>query len=342
MRARLSSCLLAWSLLAPGSLDDPLYARQWNLHAAAASAPRVDVRAEEAWELSRGSPGIVIAVVDSGIDVLHPDLAGRFCVNLAERDGATGVDDDGNGYADDVLGWDFARGSPDVSSPVQHGTEIAGLIAALGGNGLGLAGLAGGTGPGDGCRLLPVVVGDQPRAEVLAEALRYAVARGARVINLSLSVEPAPAISSALAEAVRRGVTVVCAAGNDLADTPFPANEPDVIPVACTDRAGRIAEFSTPGDAVRDRGLAAPGDDVPTLGVGGCYRMVRGTSFAAAQVAAAVGLMLSMPRGAALRPAQVRELLRSSAEPMDADPRRCGAGRLNVFRALQGVESLPP
>src|SRR5262249_32957522 len=153
-------------------------------------------------------------LLDTGVDLDHPDLRGRFCVNAAEADGTPGVDDDGNGYVDDVDGWNFALDTPDVRSAVEHGTEIAGLIGALGGNGIGVAGLAGGTGPADGCRLLPVVVGDQPRAEVVAEALRYAVARGARVVNLSFSLPPSRDVSDAIAEALRRGVTIVCAAGN--------------------------------------------------------------------------------------------------------------------------------
>lgn len=344
-RIPLFALLACAVLLAQGGAppDDALYPLQWSLRASAEAAPgaRADIEAERAWSLTRGSPGIVIAILDCGVQIDHPDLAGRFCENAAERDGSPGVDDDANGYVDDVLGWNFARDSADISTRIHHGTEMAGLIAALGNNGLGIAGLAGGTGPADGCRVLPVAVGDQPRESLLADAIRYAVARGARVLVLSLSVPRSDAVSAAIHDAVAHGVTVVCSAGNNLAYVPFPADQPDVIPVASTDSEGRVSSFSSPGDALRDRGLAAPGDNVLTLGADGGYRMVRGTSFAAAEVAATVGLMLSRPRGATLAPAEVRELLRRSATPMDADPRRAGAGLLNAFRALQLVDERP-
>ena len=323
--------------------DDPLYADQWNLcnpggFRATADA---DVDADEAWSITQGEPGVIIAVIDTGVDATHPDLQGRLWCNPGEVAAAhDGVDNDGNGFIDDVAGWNFALGSDDIRSVSGHGTEVAGVIGARGDNGLGIAGIAGGGATSAGCTLMVLCVGDpDPLSSLLDDAIVYAVRQGARVINISFTVPRTAACAAALDFAEARNVVVVCAAGNRLATVGFPACYGCAVPVASFGPTGELSSFSSPGAPLAQRGLAAPGEMIPTTGAGHGYAAVTGTSMAAPHVAAAVGLVLSRPAGAALTADGVRGLLRRTADPLDAGPGLVGAGRLNIAKALQALET---
>jgi subtilisin family serine protease len=274
--------------------------------ARAAQAAAPDPRAGEQWPLQGDEPmgidsawrqttgaDVTVAIVDSGIDLGHPDLAPNLWTNPGEIPG-NGVDDDGNGYVDDVHGYDFVDRDGTPQDANGHGTHVAGIVGARGANGIGIAGVAW------RARLMAVRVLDgQARGTTtaVAEGLRYAVDNGARVVNLSLA---GPTSTPDLAVAVRyaqdRGVLVVVAAGNDGADLAvaptFPAAyaEDNVLGVAATTRDGELARVSDYGPGAD---VAAPGEEILSTALGGGYEWRTGTSMAAPQVAGTLVLLAS-------------------------------------------------
>ncbi len=249
--------------------NDPLFAQQWALENTGQTGGRAgaDIGATRAWVNGTGSKEIVVAVVDTGIDIHHPDLVDAIWVNTGEIPD-NGLDDDNNGYADDVNGYDFSAGNATVYDPAdgdQHGTHVAGSIGAVGDNGIGISGVS------QRVTIMPVkFLGPWGGGEYEgALALRYAVDNGARVINCSWGGGPSKLIGDALDYAAEHGVLVVCAAGNwgmdldSLTDFKFYPSSYDstaVISVAATDDSDRLARFSNYG--VTEVDVAAPGVDV--------------------------------------------------------------------------------
>lgn len=210
--------------------DEPIFSQQWSLSntgqvvESETGLPGADIGAVDAWKLTTGDSNVVVAFVDGGIDVRHPDFFGKLAYNETERKGVAGKDDDDNGYVDDTLGWDFVRGDAVARDLGGHGSATASLVVAAW-DGNGLAGLA------PGVRVLPVRVADGgARVELanLVDGIDYAVSRKARIINLSLGGLTTPeGVDSAIARAVRSGAVVVASSGNegvDLDKTPrYPA-----------------------------------------------------------------------------------------------------------------------
>jgi subtilisin family serine protease len=247
----LAAAVLAFGLVVAsagaGVPSDPL-AGSWIYSA-------VDLPA--AWEVTAGSPEVVIAVVDSGVEAAHPDLAGAV-----------------------EPGYDFVDDDADAADAVGHGTAVAGIAAARGNNGLGAAGACW------RCRILPLrVLGPDGFAYYSrqARAIDYAVERGAAVVNLSLYGESRdPRLEDAVHRARAAGVVVVAAAGNERGSTrEYPAALPDAISVGATVEAGRLAAYSGRGDWVK---VAAPAC-APTTHLGGGYGPGCGTSGATPLVA---------------------------------------------------------
>lgn len=282
--------------------DDALLPRQWQLvRAPAMGAPA-------AWRRGPVAP-VTVAVVDTGVDLGHPDLAQNAWTNPGEVPG-NGIDDDGDGLVDDVHGWDFAGGRPDVSDAEGHGTAVAGVVAARGDNGIGVAGVAW------RARLMALKVtgpDGAATADDVAAAIRYAVAHGARVVNVSLNgSDRSAAIEDALRGAEAHGVVVTASAGNearDLAAAPsYPASYPEgaVVAVGATGRSGAVADFSNHGSAVD---MYAPGDDILSTDAHGEYGVRSGTSLAAPHVAGTLALLAGARpdlSGPALRAALAR------------------------------------
>ena len=186
------------SLGAPTQFDDPFFAEQWNLDnngtIAAKAVAGADIAVKDAWTLCAGSADVVVAIIDSGISYLHEDLSKSMWVNQAEKDGQAGVDDDGNGYVDDKYGYNFIRKSGNITSTEigesapGHGTHVAGIIGATNNNGKGISGIAGGTGIGDGVRLMSCQVfqgSTNPSVATIAAALTYAADNGACIASCS-------------------------------------------------------------------------------------------------------------------------------------------------------------
>lgn len=339
---------------------DPLYKEQWYLKA---------VGAPGAWDVSKGSPTVTVAVLDSGVDLTHPDLAERIWTNPREIPG-NGIDDDRNGYVDDVHGWDFigddADPNPDIGlkSPVDganHGTLVAGIIGAAGSNGIGIAGVAWNV------RILPLRVLDENGAgntQGVVRAIRYAVAAGARIVNISFTGSK---YNQALADALRAardaGVLVVAAAGNegdterggDLNVYPsYPAcyrdasGERVVLAVAALDANGVKSSFSSYGsDCV---GISAPGERFFSTQV---YRPAfeafrepygdswSGSSLAAPVVSGVAALLASMDPS--LDADGLRAYLRATAKDVNAlngpYAGHLGAGQVDAAAAVRAVQA---
>lgn len=318
--------------------DDPyLRAYGWNLHNTGSNAYQQaavagsDVDALTGWGVTQGQ-GVVVAVVDTGFDSDHPDLAGSLWTNPSEPCGS--VDTDGNGKVGDCHGWNFYANSADVDNGTygSHGTSVSGVVGARASNGQGSAGVA------PQVQLMPLVVGGGSSVDVFlaAEAIRYAADNGADVVNASFGGSfggaALDALRSAVDYAIGKGVVVVAAAGNDAADrdtsTVYPASleNPALLTVASTTASDGLASHSAYGVSSVD--LGAPGELVVTPWNDGGYRVVSGTSTAAPHVAAAAALHLSLRD---LTPAQVRTALLADAEPVPAlAGRTVSGGRLSV------------
>jgi len=297
--------------------------------------------AQPVWPLVPGGPldttglpgatghGIVVAVVDSGVDLGHRDLHGAVWTNPREH--RDGVDEDHNGYVDDVQGIDLVNPGTPPQDEGGHGTAIAGILAGRGwGPGRrGLAPLA---------MVLPVRVLDahgNGQARDVAAGVDYAVGMGARVVVLSLgAATPDDTLTAALQRARDRDVLVVAAAGNTGGAPLYPAAQRDigVLAVAATDHAGHVIAGSARGDLVP---LGAPGAGVPALAIGGGTIRMTGTSFAAPWVgAAACALMSAWPQAGA---ATIRRALLSSAVRGAQPAGALTAGTLDVRRAWRST-----
>ena len=171
--------------------NDPRLSSQWhynNTGSLAGSRAGADINLFEAWKTTTGSKNVIVAIIDGGIDYNHEDLAANICINKDELNGTPGVDDDGNGYVDDVYGWNFCTNTKDVY-PHTHGTHVAGTVAAVNNNGIGVCGVAGGDGTaGTGVQLLSVQVFDSRTGSGdadFAAGIVYAANRGASIANCS-------------------------------------------------------------------------------------------------------------------------------------------------------------
>jgi subtilisin family serine protease len=307
-----------------GAPSDPLFRRQWELRS---------VRVRGAWQSTVGGE-VPVAVLDSGIDFANPELADNLWTNRDELPGNL-VDDDGNGYVDDVHGADTVNADGDPADGLGHGTAVASVIGARGDNGFGMSGVAWNV------RLMPVKVlhddGWGTTAGMIS-GLQYALANGARIVNMSLNGRaPSRALDEAIRQAEAQGVLVVTSAGNDdanrdrVASYPASVESRAVIAVAGVDRWGGLAWDSAYGRRSVD--IAAPGENVLIAGLDGRFSRRSGTSFAAAYVTGAAALLASArPTASAAR---LREaLLRSARRGGDVDDLIAG-GQLDVAAALR-------
>jgi hypothetical protein len=297
---------------------------------------------------------VIVAVIDSGLDLNHPDLAPDN-IWRNPRELPNGIDDDRNGYVDDLVGWNFVAGSNDPSDDLGHGTHVAGVIAATSGNAEGIAGI------NHRARIMPLKVlnaAGQGRISHIAEAIFYAVRHGAHIINLSLGDRGITRTERLAIEHARNlGAVVVIAAGNEAVDTAEygPAGIDGAITVAATGLDDRRLGFSNFGDAVL---LAAPGHDILSLRAAGTdfnrslgvegyvsgsaivgtmkrYYRATGTSFAVPFVSGVASLLLL--QNPQLTTTQIENMLLMSATDIDTPgwDRNTGAGRLTAMAALR-------
>ena len=269
------------------------------------------VNAPEAWAQGYTGNNVVVAVIDTGVDYNHVDLRNNIWVNTDEIAG-NGIDDDGNGFVDDVRGWDFVADDNTPLDEDSHGTHVAGTIAATNNN-------TGVTGIAYDAQIMPVQVlgsdGDGSDGDVAA-GIRYAADNGADVINLSLGGNsPSASIRAAIEYATRRGSFAVMASGNDERSRPdYPARYATDygVAVGAANRNGQFANFSNAAGNDSDlQYVVAPGVSILSTTPGNNYRRFSGTSMATPHVAGVVALMLSA--NAELTHAQIRQILTESA-----------------------------
>lgn len=366
--------------LRPGSdwIDDPPILRPGNIFADSLDHLEV-VGVPEAWQAAAGDSTVRVGVVDTGVYLDHPDFSGQMAINreedlngngrfdpypASEGGDLNGIDEDGNGYVDDVVGYDFvdrpqaipsgdyedrdADPRPDPAGPGSgHGTAVAGVVAASPQNPTaGIAGVA----PGVSIVPLRAFGGDgRGQADDIAAAIVYGATMGLDVLNLSFGRDqPVPVIEEAIEYANERGTVVVAAAGNELTDAPhYPSDYPEVLSVAWLAEDGNgLPDFNRSQYGI-GVDMGAPGsnvfstrfprdhlssDEMPPQSA--LYGSNSGSSFSAPQVAGAAALLRSAD--SSLSPASIRSILTSTAADLTDDDWdvRTGAGRLDAREAL--------
>ncbi len=283
-----------------------------------------------AWEITRGSKDVIIGLIDTGVDYTHPDLKKSLWINTAEdlngngqldSGDINGIDDDNNGFVDDVIGWDFtdAPNFPDDgdylnqdNNPMDefrngHGTQAAGIIAAKDLNGNGFSGIA------PNVRIMNLRAGTASgylEEDDVANAIFYALNNGASVINMSFGdVVLSRFLKDVIYYAYRQGMIFVASSGNSGSDQiHYPSGLPEVISVGASTKENFIAGFSNFGSTLD---LVAPGSNILATSIGGAYNVVNGTSFSAPMVSAVCGLILSATPSYSNE--QVRNIIKSSA-----------------------------
>lgn len=312
-----------------------------------------DISAFDAWDISIGSRRVVAAVLDTGVEYTHPDLRDNMWRNPGEIAG-NNVDDDQNGFVDDIFGWDFADNDADPNDRQDsHGTQVAGTIGATGNNAIGVVGVNWEV----NIMALKVFPNDGAGSPTFAQigALEYTVMMKRRGVGLVVSNNSYGAIRDqtstqfdtaaqiAIQEHTDAGMLFIAAAGNDTNDndTPqraYPASydNPFIISVAATDNRDELADFSNFGATTVD--LGAPGVQTLTTSPNGGYDFIDGTSFASPYTAGVVALMASVNRFATKE--SLKATLLASVDPIPGLTGRVATGgRLNAFNAVRQSRS---
>ncbi len=342
--------------------NDSLFQYQWSLKNAGGQLCQgctvnkvgADMRMEQAWDITTGDSSIIVAILGTGCKWRLPDFPGRIWINKGEIEGNR-IDDDGNGFVDDARGWDFHDNDNDPDDIDGHGTSVASVIGSASNEKLGFAGVDW------KCKLMILRDGRDTTGLLnnTAKAIRYAMKMKARVINISrgdtgafLSTE----YKDAIAAAIQEGIVVVAGSSNEgVGKISVIAQLPGVIAVGATGPDDRRAKGLNPGSVPSNYGdrldLVAPGDYIPVLYISSQEpydQMSSGTSMAAPHVDGVAALLLAQdPRRT---PAQIRDILCSSADDLVGDPvedtpgrdKYYGHGRLNAYRALSQVGSIRP
>lgn len=311
--------------------DDPSFPELWGLHQTADEAVDADIDAAEAWTLETGSD-VIVAVLDTGVDYAHEDLAANMWVNPNEIPD-NGLDDDNNGYIDDVHGYDFYNDDGDPMDDNNHGTHVAGTIAAVGNNGIGVTGVSW------SARIMSLKICNASGACPLSDAIlaiEYATLMGAQVSNNSWgSSFYSLALYDAVAETNESDHLFVAAAGNngrDIDEQPFYPAAYDlehVISVAATNQNNQLASFSNYGAMSVDVG--APGRSIYSTKAGDTYGFSSGTSMAAPYVAGLASLLWS--RYPDFSQQLIKQRILSTVEPIEGLATLSG-GKINAYQAL--------
>ncbi|MEA2630470.1 MAG: thermitase, partial [Chloroflexota bacterium] len=307
--------------------NDPNFPAQWGLN----SGNNVDIDAPQAWSISTGNSAIIVAVLDTGIDLRNPDLTSRLWTNpTANTDGYTG----------DVHGWNFVNNSPNIQDNNGHGSHVTGILGAVGNNGVGIAGVDW------NAQIMPLKIlgadgGGSTDAAV--NAIMFAVNHGARVINASWGGNQySQAMLQAISYANSRGVVFVTAAGNDgINNDAMPANYPadyrlpNELVVAAIDQSGNLAGFSDYGASTVD--LAAPGVDIWSTVPGG-FASYSGTSMATPFVTGVVSLLAGQNPG--LGASALVQRVIATAKPLPSlAGKTVSGGMVDAYNALTGTAS---
>jgi subtilisin family serine protease len=325
--------------------NDPSFAQEWGLNNTGqqvnftSGTPDADIDAPEAWSVSTGSSNVTVAVIDTGVDVGHADLAQNIWINQGEDCPGcrtNGVDDDGDGYVDDWRGWDFVNHDNDPTDDNGHGTHVAGTIAAAGNNGIGTTGVTWNS------KIMPLKFLDSSGSgstEDAISAILYARAKGVPILNNSWGGgDFSQALQDAIEQTDESGELFVAAAGNDFTNTdqepfwPSSYDTPNILSVGASDQFDRKAWFSNYG--VRTVDLSAPGTNIYSTWRGGTYRFADGTSMATPHVSGAAALAKAVfPNAGGVG---LKALLLRTVDPVAALAGASRtAGRLNVDHVVR-------
>jgi subtilisin family serine protease len=359
-------------LLAAMPFDDPRLPDQWHYHndgtLGANYRAGADINLFDAWSYTTGSPDVIVAVVDGGIDYTHEDLAANMWINTAEKNGTSSRDDDGNGYIDDIYGYNFVSNVGKLV-PEDHGTHVAGTIAAVSNNGKGVSGIAGGNGQSNsGVRLMSCQVFSGEETGNTAAAIKYAADNGAVICQNSWGYEEPIDMPASIKAAIdyfvdyagvdasgrqtgpMRGGIVIFAAGNENRTISGPAAYEKVVAVSSIAPDFRRAYYSCFGEAVD---LAAPGGDVQSFGNKGTvlstvvngYGYMQGTSMACPHVSGVAALVLSRFKRSGYNAGMLRIRLETGATNIDAynSSYKGKLGKLvNAQVSMAGGSTAPP
>ncbi|PIP94019.1 MAG: subtilase [Bdellovibrio sp. CG12_big_fil_rev_8_21_14_0_65_39_13] len=331
--------------------NDPSFGSLWGLVNNGSNEPQrsvpglagADIDALKAWDITKGSRKVKIAIIDTGIDYNHPDLKDNIWTNQAEANGKPGVDDDGNGYIDDVHGYDFANDDGDPLDDHSHGSHCAGTIGAVHDNGVGVAGVMSEvslvavkflTGSGSGT------------LEAAVKSIDYATKMNVDLMSNSWG---GGGFTQTLKDAIQRasdaGIIFTAAAGNDSANNDssphYPSNYdvPNVVSVAASTAQDTLASFSCYGKNTVH--IAAPGHRILSTVKEGGYAVYSGTSMATPHVSGALGLLLAQE--GRMSHQDMRERIMATSEPVSAlRGRTINSGRLNAFNLLMDIRPNRP
>ncbi len=320
-----------------GVPDDPYFVSQWALD----NNSDIDIDAPEAWDLTTGDPSVIVGILDGGIDVTHQDLNPNMWVNPGEIPG-NGIDDDLNGYVDDIAGWNFYNDNSQLfpgDYRDDHGTHVAGVIGAQGNNSAGTAGINWGV----NLMGLKFIGNDGGSVSHEIEGIQYASDNGARIINASFGGYGFSATEEA-AIAAHPDILFIASAGNDNVDTDvtpyYPAcySLPNLISVTAIDQTGDLCYWGVEDGSnwgPMTVHIAAPGDEILSTFPGG-WELFSGSSIATAHVSGVAALLLSVDP--TLPPVVLRDLILDNAEPHQAlSGLTATGGIVNAFAAVSAT-----
>ena len=350
--------------------NDPRFNDQWHYHNTGQTGGTVDADIDlvEAWNTTTGSTDVIVAIIDGGIDVDHEDLSGNIWVNEAEFNGMPGVDDDGNGFIDDINGYNFAESTGPISAH-NHGTHVAGTVAAVSNNGIGVAGVAGGSGSGDGVRLMSVQVFSNIGYGGFAESFAYAADNGAVISQNSWGYTSAGFYEQSVLDGIdyfianagyddggnpigpMQGGIVIFAAGNDNSNGQhYPGYYSPTLAVASTNHNDQKSWYSNYGSWVD---ISAPGGETSVTSQGvlstlpnDTYGYYQGTSMACPHASGVAALIVSEFGGIGFTPIQLRARMVETADNIDglnsSYTGQLGSGRINAASSLLTDEGIAP
>lgn len=325
-------------------VSDPLFHLQWavqNIGQAdplgQVGYPGVDIQLPDAWKITTGDSRITVAVIDTGLDIHHPDLQGNIWTNPLEAEGKPGVDDDSNGFVDDIHGWDFVKNQPLTGDEEGHGTHCAGIIGAVGNNGIGVAGVNWNV-KLMGIRFLDSRGGGS--LDLALKAVQYATLMKVHIMSNSWGGGGySEILKNAIQEANNQGILFVAAAGNNGENTDvmpsYPSSYPmeNILSVAAISNQGRLAHFSNFGEETVD--IAAPGQNIMSTLPQGRYESFSGTSMATPYVAGAAALVLSREN---LTAKDLKNRLLKTITPLNQLKGKVNSsGYLNTLAALKNT-----
>lgn len=326
--------------------NDPDFGKLWGMNntgladsAGARGVSGLDIGATKAWDIQTGSKSVVVAVVDTGVDYTHPDLANNIWTNVAEANGKAGVDDDGNGFIDDIHGYNFVANTGDPMDDNGHGSHCSGTIGGEGNNGIGVAGV------NWNVSIMAVKFLDAQGGGTLENAVKaidYTIKMKVPILSNSWGgTGQSDILKDAVARTTAAGQLFVAAAGNDGTDndktgTAIPSGYPldNILSVAAIDNRGSMAYFSNFG--AKSVHVAAPGVNVYSSSMKGGYETMSGTSMATPHVTGIAALLLAQEPGFSYQ--QLKARIISSARPLKALNGKIASGGLaDAYYTITGL-----